>query len=93
MPNARIYQKPKNAMQSGRAGTELWVLEYEASQPQRADPLMGWAGSGDTRRQLALKFPTQAAALDYAKSNGLNVAVSAPPQKLLKLQAYADNFR
>ena len=28
---ARIYQPPKNAMQSGRAGTHEWVLEFEPS--------------------------------------------------------------
>jgi ETC complex I subunit conserved region len=93
MTNARIYQKLKNAMQSGRAGTQAWVLEYEPAEAQRADPLMGWAGSGDTRRQVTLKFPSQAAAETYAKVNGLTAQVTTPPQKLLKLQAYADNFR
>ena len=28
MTDARIYQEPKNAMQSGRARTSRWVLEY-----------------------------------------------------------------
>src|SRR3546814_13892037 len=54
MPTARIYQRAKNAMQSGRARAEEWLLEYEPSEPRRADPLTGWAGSGDTRRQLRL---------------------------------------
>lgn len=93
MIHTRIYQKPKNAMQSGRAGTDVWLLEYEPSEAQRADPLMGWAGSGDTRRQVTLKFPSQAAALAYAAAHGLSAQITAPPQKLLKLQAYADNFR
>ena len=26
---ARIYQRPKNAMQSGKARTQEWVLEFE----------------------------------------------------------------
>ena len=26
---ARIFQKPKNAMQSGRARTDRWILEFE----------------------------------------------------------------
>src|SRR3546814_14859488 len=51
MPTARIYQRAKNAMQSGRARAEEWLLEYEPSEPRRADPLTGWGGSGDTRRQ------------------------------------------
>ncbi|HJS84672.1 MAG TPA: NADH dehydrogenase ubiquinone Fe-S protein 4, partial [Acetobacteraceae bacterium] len=26
---ARIYQPSKTAMQSGRAGTDTWILEFE----------------------------------------------------------------
>lgn len=93
MSHVRIYQKPKNAMQSGRYGTNVWILEYEPADPQRADPLMGWAGSSDTRRQLVLKFPTLEAAKAYADAKGLTATVVPAPQKVLKLQAYADNFR
>ena len=35
---ARIYQRPKNAMQSGKARTGDWVLEFEQSEARRADP-------------------------------------------------------
>jgi ETC complex I subunit conserved region len=93
MTQARIYQKVKNAMQSGRAGTAAWVLEYEPSEAKRADPLMGWAGSGDTRQQLTLKFASLDAAKAYADGKGVTYHVVAPPAKVLKLQAYADNFR
>jgi hypothetical protein len=93
MTQARIVQKSKNAMQSGRAGTDQWVLEYEASDAQRPDPLMGWAGSADTRRQLNLKFATVDAAKAYANKNGISYTVIEAAPKVLKLQAYADNFR
>jgi len=93
MSHVRIYQKPKNAMQSGRYGTDTWILEYEPADPQRADPLMGWAGSSDTRRQLVLKFPTLEAAKSYADGKGLVATIIQAPKKVLKLQAYADNFR
>ncbi len=93
MINARIYQQLKNAMQSGRAGTDSWIIEFDSTDAQRPDPLMGWAGSGDTRRQLRLKFATQEAAEAYAARNGLITHVIPPQQKQLKLQAYADNFR
>jgi hypothetical protein len=93
MTQARIIQTSKNAMQSGRAGTGEWVLEYEASDAQRADPLMGWAGSADTRRQLNLKFKTLEAAKAYADQKGISYTVIAAAPKVLKLQAYADNFR
>jgi hypothetical protein len=93
MPKARIFQKPKNAMQSGRAGTNRWVLEFEPQEAKRADPLTGWAGSGDTLAQVTLAFPDPAAALAYCEKHGLTATVIAPPARLLKLQAYADNFR
>lgn len=91
--SARIYQRPKNAMQSGKAHTDLWILEFTASEPRKADPLMGWAGSGDTQVQVQLKFPTLAAAQAYAAKKGIHATFIPTPPKTLKIQAYADNFR
>ncbi len=93
MPNARIYQYPKNAMQSGRAKTQTWMLEFEPAEPKQADPLTGWAGSGDTREQVKLRFPSLDAATDYAKREGIDFHVVPAPERKLKLQAYADNFK
>lgn len=93
MPTARIYQRPKNAMQSGRARTDRWVLEFEPTEPKRPDPLTGWAGSGDTREQVRLTFATLEAAKDYAAREGIDCHVVPTPTRTLKLQAYADNFR
>ncbi|QKR98251.1 ETC complex I subunit [Sphingomonas sp. CL5.1] len=93
MPNARIYQRPKNAMQSGKYRTDRWVLEFEPAEAKRPDPLTGWAGSGDTRDQVRLGFPTSEAAIAYAEREGLAFTVIPAPERKLKLQAYADNFR
>lgn len=93
MTQARIYQGIKNAMQSGRAHIGGWVLEYEPTEAKRPDPLTGWAGSGDTRGQIRLTFPTLDAAQAYATREGLTAHVVAGPAKVLKLQAYADNFQ
>ena len=93
MVHARIHQRPKSSTQSGRARTDLWVLDYQQSEPQRADPLTGWAGSSDTRNQLRLTFPTLEAAIDYAKREGIAYHMVPAPERKLKLQAYADNFR
>ena len=91
--SARIYQMPKNAMQSGRARTTTWMLEFEAAEAQKPDPLMGWAGSGDTQRQVKLGFPSEAAARAYAARYVIAYHVVPTPPRTLKLQAYADNFR
>ncbi|MEY4500536.1 MAG: hypothetical protein RIS52_426 [Pseudomonadota bacterium] len=93
MTNARIIQKSKNAMQSGRAGTGEWSLEFEPGAAQRADPLMGWAGSADTTRQVSLKFETLDAAKAYADKRGIVYHIVPAAPKVLKLQAYADNFK
>ena len=75
MPTVRIFQRPKNAMQSGRARTDQWLLEFAPTKPKRADPLTGWAGSGDTREQVRLKFATSAEAVAYAEKQGLGLHV------------------
>ncbi|PZQ57983.1 MAG: ETC complex I subunit [Sphingomonas taxi] len=93
MQTARIFQRPKNAMQSGKARTDQWQLEFEPGEAKRPDPLTGWAGSGDTRDQIRLGFPTCEAAVAYAEAEGLAYTVIPTPQKTLKLQSYADNFR
>jgi hypothetical protein len=36
MTQARIIEKSKNAMQSGRYGADNWMLEYNAADAQRA---------------------------------------------------------
>lgn len=94
MRQARIYQRIKNSMQSGRARVGQWELQFEPVDAQRPDPLTGWAGSGDTQRQVNLNFPTLEAAQDYAKRQGIEVTHVVPcAPKTLKIQTYADNFR
>lgn len=91
--SARIYQRPKNAMQSGKALTDRWVLEFDPAEAKRPDPLMGWAGSGDMKQQVVLTFHSKEAAQAYAARCGIFARVHSTPPRKLKLQAYADNFR
>ncbi len=90
---ARIYQRPKNAMQSGKARIGEWLLEFDPAEAKRPDPVMGWAGSGDTQSQVTLKFASQADAQAYAEKHGISAVVHPTPPRRLKIQAYADNFR
>ena len=93
MPTARIFQRPKSSMQSGRKNISGWHLEFEPSDPKRADPLTGWAGSGDVREQVRLTFPSAEAAVAHAERQGWDYVLLPAPQPKLKLQSYADNFR
>lgn len=91
--SARIYQRPKNAMQSGKALLGQWILEFVPAEARRADPLMGWTGSGDTQSQVQLQFASAEEAKAYADRHGIVAQVHAVPPRRLKLQAYADNFK
>jgi len=90
---ARIFQRSKNAMQSGKARAAEWVLEFESTRPKRADPLTGWAGGADTHEQVILSFATLDDAKRYAERNSISYHVVPPATPKLRLQSYADNFR
>jgi hypothetical protein len=93
MATARIFKPARNAMQSGKAKTKDWILEFEPAAAKRADPLMGWAGSTDTTGQVQLSFATREEAEAHARRIGLDYVVAEPHQPALKIRAYADNFR
>jgi hypothetical protein len=90
---ARIYRPAKNPMQSGRANTQKWVLEYEPASPRRLDPLMGWTSSSDTRRQVRIKFDTKEEAVAFAQKRGLAYTIDEPQRRQIRPKVYADNFR
>lgn len=92
-PLARIFQPPRSAMQSGRGRSQGWLLEFAPAEAQRPDPLMGWAGSGDTASQVRLAFATVEQAVAYANANGLAHEVEAPKPHRVKPKSYAENFR
>ncbi|HAT34799.1 MAG TPA: ETC complex I subunit, partial [Rhodospirillaceae bacterium] len=54
--HVRIFRPAKTAMQSGRAKTKDWLLVFEPQDRATPDPIMGWNGSADTRRQVRLEF-------------------------------------
>jgi ETC complex I subunit conserved region len=90
---ARIYQPAKTAMQSGRALTKRWVLEYEPERPLSVEPLMGWTSSGDMRSQIALEFDSRDEAVAYARRHEIPFQVFEPNPRKLAPKSYSDNFR
>jgi hypothetical protein len=90
---ARIYKPARNAMQSGKARTKLWLLEYEPERPREIDPLMGWTSSSDMRQQVQLEFDTREEAIAYAEKHEISFDVFEPHRPAAKAKAYADNFR
>jgi hypothetical protein len=80
-------------MQSGRAKTHQWTVQFERDVSQVPDPLMGWIGSDNTRPQLRLLFGTRAEAITFAERNNLSYVVHEPRAPTARAKSYAENFR
>ena len=89
---ARIFRPAKTAMQSGRANTKEWLLEFEPASARVSDPLMGWTVSTDMNGQVRLMFDTREEAVAYAQRHGIAFELQAPNEHRRIVKAYADNF-
>ena len=89
---ARIYRPAKTAMQSGKARTHDWRLEFEPASARILDPLMGWTGSTDMNGQVRLGFETREEAVAYAERHGIPFRLHEPHEPPVIIKTYADNF-
>jgi hypothetical protein len=89
---ARIFRPAKNAMQSGKAKTQVWELHFAPAAARTSDPLMGWTTSTDTNGQIRLAFNTREEAVEYARRHGIAFEVLPDPAHKRIVRAYADNF-
>jgi hypothetical protein len=89
---ARIFRPAKTAMQSGKANTHEWRLEFAPASPRRPDPLMGWTQTTDTDGLVRLSFATREEAVAYAQKRAIPFEVIDPPETKRVVKAYADNF-
>ena len=80
-------------MQSGKARTKKWVLEYEPECPREIEPLMGWTASSDMLSQVSLDFDSSEEAVAYAVKHGIPYQVFEPHKPAPKGKSYSDNFR
>jgi hypothetical protein len=91
--SARIYSPAKTAMQSGKAKTGRWVLEFDPEKPKRIDPLMGYTTSADMKSQIRLTFDTKEEAVAFAQKHGIGFRVEEPKEANRRQISYAENFR
>ncbi len=89
---AIIYQPAKTAMQSGRAKTGDWTLEFDRETARRIDPLKGWTSGDDMRQQIRLGFESEAAAVAYCDKHGLAYEIRTPQRLRVRPKSYAENF-
>ena len=94
MKKARIYNPPKSAMQSGKANTKKWILEFIPQNGRFVDPVMGWTGSTDMHaNEVKMKFLSKEDAETYAKGMGLEYEIIEPKHAQPKVRAYSDNYK
>ena len=91
MHKAKIYVPTKTAMQSGKANSKKWILEFETNN-NSINPLMGWENSRETMSQIKLEFTTKNEAIAYANKNKLNFYVIEPKKRNIIIKSYSDNF-
>lgn len=90
--NVKIYKPTKTATQSGLGNTKLWYLKVESSNLYYINPLMGWVGSKDPRKQIVLKFDSLEKAISYAKRRNAKYTIDMPKNTKKSLKSYASNF-
>lgn len=89
---ARIYQPAKNAMQSGKAATKRWRLEFEPRLAARPEALMGWVSSADPNGQVRMDFDSKDAAIEFARAHDIPHQVIETAEVKRQIKSYSDNF-
>ena len=89
---AKIYRPAKTAMQSGRAKTHRWLLEYTPPAPGTPDALMGWNSMPDTITEVKLAFDSREEAVAYATAKQILFTVIEPKTTVVPPKNYAENF-
>ncbi|KAF5740607.1 NADH dehydrogenase [Tripterygium wilfordii] len=90
-----IYSPARTATQQGSGKVGRWQINFLSTQKWE-NPLMGWTSTGDPYANVgeaALKFDSQEAATEFAEKHGWEYSVKKRHTPLLKVRAYADNFK
>jgi len=80
-------------MQSGRAKTQSWVLEYELKSQRAPENLMGWTSSKDALGQVKLNFSSMEKAVEFANCKGWTYTVLPAQERKVTPRNYVDNFK
>ncbi len=79
-------------MQSGKSKTNRWILEFEADEARKIDPLMGYTSSSDMKSQVKLEFNSADAAKEYAEAHGIAYSIQKPQKQKRRVMSYSENF-
>ena len=89
---ALIFRPSRNVMQSGRAQTQKWLIQFNCDVPRWENPLMGWTSSRDPIQGTNLKFESKEEAVKYAKDQGWAFEVKEDEKIPLRPKNYSENF-
>ncbi|KAJ6906994.1 NADH dehydrogenase [Populus alba x Populus x berolinensis] len=90
-----IYSPARTATQQGSGKVGRWKINF-MSTLKWENPLMGWTSTGDPYAHVgdsALGFDSEEAAKAFAERHGWEYVVKKRHTPLLKVKAYADNFK
>ncbi|KAJ0982150.1 hypothetical protein J5N97_010405 [Dioscorea zingiberensis] len=90
-----IYSPARTASQQGSGKVGRWKINFLSTQKWE-NPLMGWTSTGDPYANVgdaALSFDSEEAAKAFAEKHGWDYVVRKRHTPILKVKAYADNFK
>ena len=88
----KIYKPSKTSMQSGRAKTKKWIVEFVPDENFEKDHLMGWNISNNTKEQIKLFFDDKQSAINWANEKNYQFEVIENSERKIKPKNYSDNF-
>ncbi|XP_009362586.2 NADH dehydrogenase [ubiquinone] iron-sulfur protein 4, mitochondrial [Pyrus x bretschneideri] len=90
-----IYSPARTASQQGSGKVGKWKINFVSTQKWE-NPLMGWTSTGDPYAHVGdstLGFDSEDAAKSFAERHGWDYVVKRRQTPLLRVKAYADNFK
>ncbi|GJQ79123.1 Ndufs4 [Trypoxylus dichotomus] len=87
----RIYEPPKNCMQSGTDNIQHWEIDFDTRE-RWENPLMGWVSTGDPHSNLKVQFASKDEAIAFCEKNGWKWFLQEKTTKLMKPKSYGVNF-
>ncbi|KAJ6802042.1 NADH dehydrogenase [ubiquinone] iron-sulfur protein 4, mitochondrial-like [Iris pallida] len=90
-----IYSPARTATQQGSGKVGKWKINFMSTQKWE-NPLMGWTSTGDPYANVGdagLGFDSEEAAKAFAEKHGWDYVVKKRHTPLLRVKAYADNFK
>ncbi|BFG35786.1 hypothetical protein CerSpe_220600 [Prunus speciosa] len=90
-----IYSPARTASQQGSGKVGKWKINFVSTQKWE-NPLMGWTSTGDPYAHVGdstLGFDSEEAAKSFAERHGWDYVVKKRQTPLLRVKAYADNFK